>query len=230
MRLLIVEDEIKVARFLERGLREEGFEVDVAGDGEAGCALAREKSYALILLDVLLPKRDGFAVLRDLRAAGCGSPVLMLTARDGVNDRVRGLDLGADDYLVKPFAFAELLARIRALLRRAPAGGAGEFRLGGLAIDFASRKAARGEKRLWLSAREFAVLACLARHAGEVVSRAQLAEQVWENQLHPKDNVIDVTMYHLREKVDREFAAPLIHTVRGAGYVLRESAAPGAPT
>lgn len=224
MRLLIVEDEIKVARFLERGLREEGFAVDSAADGEAGCALARTKDYALILLDVLLPKRDGFEVLRDLRAAGCGSRVLMLTARDGVDDRVRGLDLGADDYLVKPFAFVELLARVRALLRRTPTGAASEFRLGELAIDFVSRKAVRGKDRLWLSAREFEVLACLALHAGEVVSRAQLAKHVWEDQLHPKDNVIDVTMYHLREKVDRGFAAPFIHTVRGAGYVLRESA------
>lgn len=221
MRLLVVEDEAKVARFIERGLREEGYAVDVAPDGEAGSALARENEYALILLDVLLPKRDGFAVLRDLRAAKCASRVLMLTARDGVDDRVRGLDLGADDYLVKPFAFAELLARVRALLRRDSRDEPEAFQLGDLTLDVASRKATRGGQRLWLSAREFAVLECLARHAGEVVSRAQLAAQVWENQLHPKDNVIDVTLYHLREKVDRGFPHPLIHTVRGAGYVLK---------
>lgn len=221
MRLLVVEDEAKVARFIERGLREEGYAVDVAADGEAGCALARENEYALILLDVLLPKRDGFAVLRELRAAKCASRVLMLTARDGVDDRVRGLDLGADDYLVKPFAFVELLARVRALLRRDSREEPAEFRLGDLTLHAASRRAMRAGQRLWLSAREFAVLECLARHAGEVVSRVQLASQVWEDQLHPKDNVIDVTLYHLREKVDRGFPAPLIHTVRGAGYVLK---------
>jgi two-component system copper resistance phosphate regulon response regulator CusR len=221
MRLLIVEDEIKVADFLECGLREEGYAVDVARDGDAGLALAKEKDYALIVLDVLLPGRDGFAVLRGLRAAKCASRVLMLTARDGVEDRVQGLDLGADDYLVKPFAFAELLARVRALLRREKAETEAEFQLADLTVNFMARKAVRGDKRLWLSTREFAVLECLARRVGEVVSRARLAEQVWEDQLQPLDNVIDVTMYHLREKVDRGFATPLLHTVRGAGYVLR---------
>src|SRR5688572_27382012 len=177
MRLLIVEDEVKVADFLECGLREEGYSVDVARDGNAGLALAKENHYALIVLDVLLPGRDGFSVLHGLRAAKCSSRVLMLTARDGIEDRVQGLDLGADDYLVKPFAFAELLARVRALLRREKAQDPPEFHLADLTLDLGSRKASRGDKRLWLSTREFAVLECLARSVGEVVSRARLAEQ-----------------------------------------------------
>lgn len=221
MRLLIVEDETKVADFLECGLREEGYTVDVARDGNAGLTMAQEKNYALIVLDVLLPGRDGFAVLRGLRAAKSTSRVLMLTARDGVDDRVQGLDLGADDYLVKPFAFAELLARVRALLRRDKAVDPPEFHLADLTLNFGSRKATRSHKRLWLSTREFAVLECLARSVGEVVPRARLAEQVWEDHLQPLDNVIDVTMHHLREKVDRGHAVPLIHTVRGVGYELR---------
>lgn len=220
MRLLVVEDEPKVARFIERGLREEHFAVDVAHDGETGADLALTHDYDVIILDVMLPRRDGFAVLRELRAAGCQSRVLMLTARDGVKDRVRGLEGGADDYLVKPFAFEELLARVRALLRRR-ADEPLVLRAADLTLDVKSREAARAGRAITLSAKECAVLEFLLRHQGRVVTRTQLAEHVWDQHFDPMTNVIDVTVYHLREKVDRGFAPALIHTVRGAGYVLK---------
>lgn len=221
MRILVVEDEAKVARFLERGLREEGFAVDVAGDGATGAARAIGGGHDLIMLDVLLPGRDGFSVLRELRAAGVTARVLMLTARDSVHDRVRGLDLGADDYLVKPFAFAELLARIRALLRRGPAEEPLTFEAADLHLDLRSRRVTRSGRPIPLSAKEFAVLEHLLRRAGQVVSRARLAELVWDDLQGTPSNVIEVTVYHLREKIDRGFAQALIHTVRGAGYMLR---------
>ncbi len=221
MRILVVEDEKKVARFIERGLKEERFAVDVAHDGEAGLELALLNPYDLVVLDVLMPKKDGFQVLAELRAAKRPCRVLMLTARDGVDDRVRGLDTGADDYLTKPFAFAEFLARVRALLRR----GAVEptsLRIADLVLDLKARKVTRAGQPIFLSAKEFAVLEHFVRHAGEVVTRTELAEQVWDLHFDPMTNVIDVTVYHLREKVDRDFKPQLIHTVRGAGYVLKE--------
>lgn len=221
MRILIVEDELKVARFLERGLLEEGFAVDVAGDGAEGASLALKGGHDLVILDVMLPEKDGFAVLRELRGAGIRARVLMLTARDGVTDRVHGLDLGADDYLVKPFAFVELLARVRALLRRGPAEDAPFLEAGDLRLDLRARRVIRAGQPVPLSAKEFGVLAHLLRHAGQVVTRAQLAEEVWEDLQGTPSNVIEVTMYHLREKVDRGFTPALIHTVRGAGYTLR---------
>lgn len=225
MRLLIVEDEPKVARFVERGLREEHYAVDVAADGEAGLDLALVHDYDLVILDVMLPKKDGFEVLDALRAAKRPCKVLMLTARDSVKDRVRGLDGGADDYLVKPFAFAELLARVRALLRRSGGTEVTTLSFADLVLDVKARKVTRAGQPVALSAREFALLEHLLRHQGEVISRTRLSEQVWDQHFDSMTNVIDVTLYHLREKVDRGFASPLIHTVRGVGYVLKNSAA-----
>lgn len=222
MRILIVEDEVKVARFLERGLREEGFAVEVAVDGAEGAAKALRGSYDLIILDVMLPERDGFDVLSEVRAAGIKARVLMLTARDGVHDRVHGLDLGADDYLVKPFAFAELLARVRALLRRGSAEEPALLEAGDLCLDLRARRVSRCGQLVPLSAKEFGVLAHLLRHAGQVVTRTQLADEVWEDLQGTPSNVIEVTVYHLREKIDRGFTPALIHTVRGSGYTLRK--------
>jgi heavy metal response regulator len=227
MRLLIVEDEPKVARFIERGLREEHYAVDAAFDGDEGLELALLHDYDLVILDVMLPKKDGFDVLDELRAAKRPCKVLMLTARDSVKDRVRGLDGGADDYLVKPFAFEELLARVRVLLRRAGAAEAEPtmLRFEDLVLDLRGRKVTRAGRAVTLSAREFAMLEYLMRHQGEVISRTRLSEHVWDQRFDSMTNVIDVTLYHLREKVDRGFSSSLIHTVRGVGYVLKAPAA-----
>lgn len=222
MRLLVVEDETKVARFIERGLREEGFHVETAADGETGLTKARSGQFDLIILDVMLPERDGFSVLRELRAAHVCTRVLMLTARDGVGDRVQGLDLGADDYLVKPFAFAELLARVRALLRRSSTEDAVLLHAADLQMDVRARRVTRGGRLVTLSAKEFGVLAHLLRRAGNVVTRTELAETVWEELPNTPSNVIEVTVYHLREKIDRGFSPALIQTVRGAGYLLQK--------
>ena len=222
MRLLVVEDETKVARFIERGLREEGFHVETAADGETGLTRARSGQFDLIILDVMLPERDGFSVLRELRAAHVCTRVLMLTARDGVGDRVQGLDLGADDYLVKPFAFAELLARVRALLRRSSTEDAVLLHAADLQMDVRARRVTRGGRLVTLSAKEFGVLAHLLRRAGNVVTRTELAETVWEELPNTPSNVIEVTVYHLREKIDRGFTPALIQTVRGAGYLLQK--------
>jgi two-component system copper resistance phosphate regulon response regulator CusR len=224
MRLLIVEDEPKVARFIERGLREEHFAVDAAFDGETGLDLALVHDYDLVILDVMLPKKDGFEVLEALRAAKRPCKVLMLTARDAVKDRVRGLNGGADDYLVKPFAFEELLARVRVLLRRSGDLEMTTLRFADLVLDLRGRKVSRAGRAVTLSAREFAVLEHLLRHQGEVISRTRLSEHVWDQHFDSMTNVIDVTLYHLREKVDRGFGPPLIHTVRGVGYVLKNPA------
>jgi heavy metal response regulator len=221
MRILVIEDERKVARFVERGLREEHYAVDVAADGEEGLWRALNTLYDLIVLDVRLPKKDGFEVLRELRAAGGRARVLMLTARDSVEDRVRGLDEGADDYLVKPFAFAEFLARVRSLLRRGSVEGPTVLRALDLELNARTHKVTRAGKRLPLSAKEIAVLEYLLRHPDEVITRTQLAEHVWDENFDSFSNVIDVTVYHLREKVDRDFEPKLIHTVRGTGYVLK---------
>jgi two-component system copper resistance phosphate regulon response regulator CusR len=222
MRILVVEDEVKVARFLERGLREEGFAVDLAHDGAAGLEKALAGSHDLIILDVMLPVRDGLEVLSKLRAAGSHARVLMLTARDGIRDRVQGLELGADDYLVKPFAFAELLARVRALLRRGPVSEVpAMLEAADLRVDVRARRVTRAGRLLPLSAKEFGVLVHLLRRADQVVTRAQLAEEVWEDLQGTPSNVIEVTVYHLRMKIDRGFSPALIHTVRGAGYMLK---------
>lgn len=223
VRILIIEDERKMARFLERGLKEERFAVDVAGDGEEGLYLAQANPYDLIVLDVLLPRKDGFEVLRELRAGGSQARVLVLTARDAVQDRVQGLELGADDYLTKPFAFAEFLARVRALLRRGRDTGPVRLQAADLVLDPKTRRVHRGQTRISLTAKEFAVIEYLLRQAGEVVTRTQLAEHVWDENFDSFSNVIDVTVYHVREKIDRGFAPQLIHTVRGVGYVLKTS-------
>ena len=222
VRVLVVEDEPGVAAFVERGLREAGFSVDIAVDGEQGCRIAAAESYDLIVLDLMLPKRDGFSVLRELRSRGLTIPVICLTARDAVDDRVKGLDLGADDYLAKPFSFAELLARIRALLRRGTALTANPITVADLSVDVVTRQVHRGERRIDLSAREYALLEYMARHAGQVLSRTMILEKVWDMNQDPLTNVVDVHINRLRKKVDHGFAKPLVHTIRGVGYVLRE--------
>jgi two-component system copper resistance phosphate regulon response regulator CusR len=222
MRILIVEDETRLAGSVARGMREEGFIVEVSSDGEDALYRLRTEPFDLAILDVMLPKCDGWAVLDALRAERRSIRVLMLTARQTVEERVRGLESGADDYLVKPFAFAELLARVRALLRRPIAEEPLHLSYAGLELDYRARTVKRADRKLTLSPKEFAVLAFLLRHPGEVISRTRLAEEVWDENFDSFSNVIDVTLSHLRAKVDRGFEVPLIHTVRGAGYVLRE--------
>jgi two-component system copper resistance phosphate regulon response regulator CusR len=222
MKLLIIEDEAKTAGYLHKGLTEAGFVVDVAGRGDDGLDLAWTGEYDLIVLDVMLPGQDGWQVLKRLRDDGRRTPVLLLTARDSVQDRVKGLDLGADDYLIKPFAFSELLARVRTLLRRGPARQSEVVRSSDLELDLVRHKATRGGQRLNLTPKEFALLSLLARRSGEVLSRTLIAEQVWDMNFDSNTNVVDVHVRRLRSKVDDPFAQKLIHTVRGVGYVLEE--------
>jgi two-component system copper resistance phosphate regulon response regulator CusR len=219
-RLLVVEDEPKAAAYLRQGLSEAGFVVDVAADGDAGLAAARAGDYSLVLCDVMLPFRDGFSLVAELRRSGRQLPVLMLTARDDVTSRVRGLEFGADDYLVKPFHFAELLARVRALLRRTPERAPDVYRVADLLCDPRTRRVERGGRRIDLTPREFALLHCLLEHAGEVVTRAVIADRVWDMNFDSDTNVIDVQVRRLRLKVDAPGEPPLIHTVRGVGFVL----------
>ncbi|MSR63515.1 MAG: response regulator transcription factor [Planctomycetes bacterium] len=223
MRILVIEDEAKVARALEQGLEGEGYAVALAHTGEEGFFRTSAEHFDLVLLDVMLPGRDGFEVLAALRQRGVRTPVLVLTARDAVADRVRGLDAGADDYLVKPFAFAELLARIRALLRRGRAEPALELALGDLELDIATHRVTRAGARIELTAREFELLEALLRHAGQVVSRETLAREVWQEERRSEqlDNVIDVYVARLRKRIDGEGRPRLIHTVRGVGFALR---------
>ena len=222
MKILLVEDEPKIAAFLRKGLAENGFVVDVAGRGDDGLHLARTGAYDLVILDVMLPHLDGWSILAALRQEGKQTPVLYLTARDAVHDRVKGLELGADDYLVKPFAFSELLARVRSVLRRGPARQQETIRVADLEVDVARLRATRAGQRLDLTPKEFALLSLLARRAGEVLSRTVIAEQVWDMNFDSDTNVVDVHIRHLRSKVDEPFEGKLIHTVRGAGYVLEE--------
>ena len=222
MRILVIEDEPKVARFVERGLKQQAYAVDVAQNGEEGLQMAGDADYDLIVLDVMLPGRDGFAVLRELRNSRRATRVLILTARDALHDRVRGLDLGADDYLVKPFDLDEFLARVRALLRRVATEAPIVLSYSDLELDPRTRCVRRGGRAIELTVKPFAILDLLLRRAGQVVSRAELAEHVWDSYFDPFSNVIDVTMHQLRDKVDRGAGVRLIHTVRGVGYVLRE--------
>lgn len=224
MYVLIVEDDKKVAHALQQGLAAEGYQSTVALTGEEGFFLASRRTFDLILLDLMLPGRDGFEVLSTLRQGGVMSPVLILTARDTVDDRVRGLDAGADDYLVKPFAFPELLARIRALLRRGRSDQALRLRVADLEMDLVTRVVTRAGQHLELTAREYELLEYLMRHHGQLVSREMLGMDVWKEPARatPLDNVIDVHMARLRRKVDQGFSPRLLHTIRGVGFVLRE--------
>jgi two-component system copper resistance phosphate regulon response regulator CusR len=224
LRVLVVEDEVKVAEALREGLAGEHYDVTLAGTGEDGFFEASAGTFDLVLLDVMLPGRDGLEVLRTLRGRGVRTPVLILTARDGVDDRVRGLDCGADDYLIKPFAFAELLARIRALLRRGRTSEALRLGVGDLDMDLVTRKVMRGGRNVDLTTREFELLEYLLRHHGQVVLRDTLAREVWKEPTRgtPLNNVIDVHIARLRRKVDLDQPVKLIHTIRGVGFMLRE--------
>jgi two-component system copper resistance phosphate regulon response regulator CusR len=222
MRILIVEDEQKTASFLAQGLGENGFVVDVARRGDDALHRARTTTYDLIILDVMLPGLDGWSLLSAIRQEGNKTPVLYLTARDAVEDRVKGLELGADDYLVKPFAFSELLARVRSILRRGPARQPDNVQVADLQLDLVRHKATRAGQRLELTPKEFALLSLLARRAGEVLSRTLIAEQVWDMNFDGDSNVVEVHVRRLRSKVDDPFGRKLIQTVRGVGYVLEE--------
>ena len=225
MRVLIVEDEVKMAGLIRRGLREEGLAADVAIKGEDALWMAQATDYDAVVLDVMLPGIDGFETCRRLRSEGVWSPVLMLTARDGLEDRIAGLDGGADDYLCKPFSFAELLARLRALGRRGLVEKATVLEAGGLRLDPATRQVWRGDSEIALSSKEFALLETFMRRPGEVLSRYQLLEHAWDYEYENRSNVVDVYVRYLRRKVDRPFGAESIETVRGAGYRLRTDAA-----
>jgi two-component system OmpR family response regulator len=221
MRALVVEDEVKMAALIRRGLMEEGYAADIARTGEDALWMARATPYDAIVMDVMLPGRDGINVCRELREAGVWSPVLMLTARDGVEDRVAGLDGGADDYLTKPFSFAELLARLRALTRRGAPERPTVLEAGSLRLDPATRETYRREQKIDLSAKEFALLETFMRRPGQVLSRLDLLEHAWDYGYENRSNVVDVYVRYLREKIDRPFGLESIETVRGAGYRFR---------
>jgi heavy metal response regulator len=221
VRILVVEDEKKVASFVKKGLEEEGYAVDIAADGEEGLALALTRVHDLIILDIRLPKMDGLQVLQALRHDGVTAPVLLLTVRATIEDKVLGLDAGADDYLTKPFAFQELIARVRALLRRRTEGEPTVLRSGDLALDPARRTVTRGGEKIDLTPREFALLDYFMRNPGRVLSRTMIAEHVWDYSFDTSTNVIDVYVNYLRKKVDAGREPKLLHTIRGVGYVLK---------
>jgi len=222
MRILIVEDEAKTLAYLKKGLSEAGFLVDTATRGDDGLSLAAAKDYDLLILDVMLPGMDGWSVLSELKKRGKQTQALFLTARDSVDDKVKGLKLGADDYLVKPFAFSELLARIQTILRRGQNRPLETLRIADLEMDFLKHKVTRGEKKIELTGKEFLLLSFMVRRRGEVLSRTVLAEQVWDMNFDSDTNVVDVAVRRLRSKIDEPFEKQLIHTVRGMGYVLEE--------
>ncbi len=220
MRILIIEDEKKTASFLKKGLTENGFVVDVAHTAEEGLAHTNDSDYDLVILDVMLPDKNGWSVFEEMRKEGGNAPVLFLTARDSVEDRVKGLELGADDYLIKPFVFSELLARVRVVLRRPQAQKSTEIVIEDLRIDLLKRKVRRAGRQIDLTQKEFVLLTFLAQRTGEVISRTMIAEQVWDMNFDSDTNVVDVAIRRLRSKVDDPFNEKLIHTVRGVGYVL----------
>lgn len=220
MRVLLIEDETKTGDYLKQGLSENGFVADLARNGPDGLHLARTGGYDVVVLDVNLPGMDGWSVIREFRLSGGHTPVLFLTARDKIEDRVKGLELGADDYLVKPFAFSELLARLRSLLRRGKTREAENLRMADLELDLLKRRVFRGGKRIDLTSKEFALLALFMRKQGEVLSRTLIAEQVWDINFDSDTNVVEVAVRRLRAKIDDPFALHLIHTVRGMGYVM----------
>jgi two-component system copper resistance phosphate regulon response regulator CusR len=224
VKALIIEDERKTAAYLKRGLEENGFIADLADNGEDGAYLGQTRSYDVIILDVMLPGQDGWSVLANLRRREIATPVLFLTARDAVHDRVKGLELGGDDYLVKPFAFSELLARVRSILRRGPARQSPVLEVADLELDLYRHRATRGGRILDLTPKEFQLLALLMRRAGEVLSRTLIAEQVWDINFESDSNVVEVHMRRLRAKADDPFDQKLIHTIRGVGYVLEQRA------
>jgi DNA-binding response OmpR family regulator len=221
MRILVVEDEKKVASFIQRGLEGEGFQVDVAGDGEEGVALACVNPYDLILMDVMLPKMDGLTAIRELRTANIATPVLCLTAKDAVEDIVAGLDTGSDDYLTKPFAFAELLARVRALMRRGTQDRGADITYADLRLDPVAHKVWRAGKEIDLTAKEYALLEYFIRNPEKTLTRNMIAEHVWDYTFDSFTNIIDVYVNYLRKKIDRDFTVKLVHTVRGVGYMLK---------
>jgi heavy metal response regulator len=223
LRILYVEDDATAREYIEKGLSEQGYQVTTAGDAKSGLALALEAAFDLVILDVMLPDSDGFEILKTLRDKGIDTPAIFLTARSTVTDRIRGLNLGADDYLVKPFAFAELLARISAVARRTLSEpGDGKLAIGDLELDLRRHAVIRGGKPIELTPKEFSLLEYLLRHQGQAISRAMITEKVWGYGFDTYSNLIDVHINHLRKKVDKGFAAKLIHTVKGVGYVLED--------
>jgi two-component system OmpR family response regulator len=222
MRMLVVEDDDKIASFVVNGLKQNGFAVDHAADGEMGLSLARAVTYDAAVLDVMLPKLDGLSLLRQLRQERILTPVLILSAKAGVDDRVKGLQAGGDDYLTKPFAFSELLARVQALIRRAThTAEPTRLSAGDLTLDLLTREVTRGGRRLELQSREFALLELLLRHPGRVVTKTMILEHLWDYSFDPQTNIVDVLVHRLRAKVDKDFPVKLIQTIRGVGYVLK---------
>jgi heavy metal response regulator len=222
MKILLVEDEKKVASFIKRGLEEEHFTVDVAYDGKSGEFMALTSEYDLIILDILLPKKNGFEVLKSLRANGIQTPILILTAKGSIDDKVEGLNSGADDYLTKPFAFAELIARIRSLLRRTSSEKSNIIKVADLELDTVKHIAKRGEKIIELTAREYSLLEYFMRNKGRVLTRTMIAEHIWDYHFDTGSNIIDVYVRRLRKKIDEGFPKKLIHTIRGVGYIIKE--------
>ena len=221
MRILVVEDEKKVASFLKKGLEEEYYAVDTAFDGEEGLALAQINEYDLIILDIMLPKVDGMEVLRRIRGNGSSVPILMLTAKDSIEDIISGLDSGSDDYLTKPFSFAELLARVRALLRRKMKEKTDILRVGDLSLSTSTHQVKRGERKIELTAKEYALLEYFMRNPNRILTRTLITEHVWDYHFDPSTNVVDVYVNYLRKKIDQGFEKKLIHTIRGSGYVMK---------
>jgi len=222
MRILVVEDEVKIAQFIKRGLKEEGYAVDIAADGEEGHFMLSSNEYDVIILDLMLPKIDGLTLCRELRKSGNSTPIIMLTAKDTVKDKVKGLDSGADDYLPKPFAFEELLARVRVVLRKKDGRVQTQLKVDDLSLDLLTHKVTRGDREIDLTVKEYALLEYLMRNAGNIVTRTMISEHVWDINFDTFTNVIDVYINYLRNKVDSGFENKMIHTVRGKGYLLKK--------